>query len=110
MKWAYSVSGDETGCLVYANNRFEARSLGAAQLECSDPFEITLSTRRMPTLDRFDGPHSIPIRDLIEAGFQYHCDWCDKLYRILATTAIYHAIFIKFNLHPPHIQHNYYTS
>jgi len=71
---AYSVQGDENGCVVFATSGVVARREGANEIDCD--FEGVASCRRAPQFDMY-APGPVPIRALVEDGWFWDCFGCN---------------------------------
>ena len=75
---AYSVQGDETGCVVFAHSNVIARRNGANELDI--PFEGIESCRLAPEFDEY-APGPVPAKALLAAGWWQYCSGCSKQVR-----------------------------
>lgn len=75
---AYSVQGNEYGCITFARSGVAARREGANELNID--FEEVESCRRMPELDGYAGkPGGVPMRLLVERhGWSQECGHCER--------------------------------
>ena len=75
---AYSVQGNEYGCIAFARSGVVARREGANELNIE--FEEVESCRRMPGLDEYAGkPGGVPMSVLVENfGWSQECGYCER--------------------------------
>lgn len=71
---AYSVQGDEYGCIVFATNSATARREGANQIDCE--WEDVESCRRAPWADAYAQERRVPPLVMIEHGWWFECSHC----------------------------------
>ena len=67
MKKAYSVQGDEHGCVVFAEHNVVARREGANELNIE--FGDVESCRRAPQFDQYADAGKVPVQALLDAGW-----------------------------------------
>lgn len=75
---AYSVQGNEYGCITFARSGVVARREGANELNIE--FEDVESCCRMPALDEYaETPGGVPMKVLVEeCGWSQECGYCER--------------------------------
>lgn len=75
---AFSVQGDEYGCIVFAKTHVVARRQGANELDTE--FGMIESCRRMPALDAYASVKGgVPWKVLVEQhGWSQECPYCSS--------------------------------
>lgn len=71
---AYSVQGNEYGCIVFATNSATARREGANQIDCE--WEDIESCRRAPWADAYVQERRVPPLVMIDHGWWFECSHC----------------------------------
>lgn len=75
---AYSVQGDEYGCVIFASSNIAARRVGASELGIE--FNQVTSCCRMPEADRFAEQRAVPVKVLVEEfGWWQECAYCASM-------------------------------
>ena len=83
---AYSVQGNDGGCVVFATSNVLARREGADRLECTFP-EIE-SCRLAPEFDVYAEAGHVPRQTLVEKhGWWQYCSYCEN--QVSANTAAF---------------------
>lgn len=74
---AYSVQGNEYGCIRFASSNVVARREGASELEVE--FNEIESCRRVPELDKYASKRRVPWKVLVEEhGWSQECGYCER--------------------------------
>ena len=68
---------DASACVVFAETRGKARSLGAKELDCQ--FEEVYFCRRLPSFDQYAHLDRITDRIYIENNWAQGCPKCERL-------------------------------
>lgn len=75
---AYSVQGDEYGCVIFARSNVIARREGASELGIE--FRDITSCRRMPEADKYAEQGKVPKVALVdEFGWWQECAYCSSM-------------------------------